>query len=381
MRNPAVTFIGCLLLFPIKGAAQNEFTWKKALNPDISANMALLGGYTSREGNISIAGALETGLTLQETELRLSANADPYFRYDVALTGHSHDGTMEVAFEEAFVSTLAIPGIILRAGKFLVNFGKANLQHIHSRRFIDAPRPLGHVFGADHLLGTGVSIDYLAPLPFFTELNMQAVQPHWNYDSHAHERAHEEEESEHSPDPDKLLSYGLHLKTFFDLTDSISLELGASGLFNRTAEMAFQRAWGLDLTLKWVPVDASRYRSLEWLTEYMASGHKAPAKDGLYTGVRYQTAQRWWFQVRGALLDIRPEGATRTLRGDAMISFTPSERTAIRLQYAYENPTEANQDAHAGHHDHQNQAAQGEEAHEIFLQLVVSIGPHPAHAY
>ena len=42
MRNPAVTFIGCLLLFPIKGAAQNEFTWKKALNPDISANMALL---------------------------------------------------------------------------------------------------------------------------------------------------------------------------------------------------------------------------------------------------------------------------------------------------------------------------------------------------
>ena len=46
-----------------------------------------------------------------------------------------------------------------------------------------------------------------------------------------------------------------------------------------------------------------------------------------------------------------------------VVGFVPSEFTAFRLQYAAEAP-EA-----------------GDIVHEVFLQAVVSIGSHPAHAY
>jgi hypothetical protein len=296
---------------------------------------------------------------------------------------------LEVGFEEAFLSTLAIPDMTLRAGKLLVNFGKANLQHTHGRRFVDAPRPLVHVFGADHLLGTGISLDYLAPLPFYTELNLQAVHAGWIGGAHAHE-AHDgemggeaEEHGEETNDFVGLFSYVAHLQTFFDLTDALSLELGGSTLFDKDDHGHWRGAWGVDLTLKWVPTDAARYTSFEWITEYMNGQRDEVERDGLYTGFRYQMDQRWWIQLRGAVLDLLADAEGRGIRGSLLLAFAPSERTAIRLQYAYEDVLEGDEghDEHGGDAEHAHDEHGAEPVHEFFLQVIVSIGAHPAHAY
>ena len=348
--------------------------------------MALVGAYSSGDGAEHSADALSNGITLQEVELRLSANADPYFRYDVALAAHTHEGQLEVGFEEAFLSTLTIPDLTVRAGKLLVNFGKANLQHAHARRFVDAPRPLSHVFGADHLLGTGISLDYLAPLPFYTELNLQAVHAGWTGGAHGHEAHGAEtdgEAEEHGEDTKALvdlISYVAHLETFFDLTDALSLELGGSTLFHKDTHGHWQGVWGADLTLKWVPTDAARYTSFEWITEYMHGRRDEIARDGLYTGFRYQMAQRWWIQLRGAVLDLAGEAEEKGVRGSLLLAFAPSERTAIRLQYAYEDVLEGDDD-HGGDAEHAHDEHDAEAVHEFFLQVIVSIGAHPAHAY
>ncbi len=345
-------------------------------NPQISAGAVFLGGYTTRTHDEDPAAAdvhagLEGGLQLQEVDLVMRANVDPYLRLDLTLSGHPHEGAMEVGFEEAYISTLAIPDLTLRAGQFLVNFGKTNLRHVHARHFLGAPLPLVSLFGTDHLLGTGLSMDYLTPLPFFVELNLQAFKAHWGADAHAHGAP---EAEIHSDALD--LTYLGHLKTFFELGETTTLEMGGSVLTAEDESGHWNYSWGADMTLKWVPSERARYTSFEWNTEYMSVLGDDASRDGLYTSFRYQAAQQWWGQLRGAILGLANEGVEKRYRGEALLAFNPSERSSLRLQYGLEGSLDdEHQDPTASEHLHE------ELVHEVFLQLIVSIGAHPAHAY
>ena len=77
-------------------------------------------------------------------------------------------------------------------------------------------------------------------------------------------------------------------------------------------------------------------------------------------------------QVRGAVLGLTRETDSRRYRGEGILAYAPSERSALRLQYAIET---------LGRHDTSDDAHSGEFVQEIFLQLIVSLGAHPAHAY
>jgi hypothetical protein len=124
-----------------------------------------------------------------------------------------------------------------------------------------------------------------------------------------------------------------------------------------------------DLTLKWKPIEAERYLGFDWTTEYVWVDHQKAPSDarigGGYTAVRFQFAQRWWLQARGAVLGL-PVGQTpRIWRGEALGAFVPSEFSALRLQYGIEK----------------SEADASPLIHEVFAQAIFSIGPHPAHAY
>jgi len=362
---------GLTLLLSSSAWAQNAVRSANLFNPEISSNIALVGGYSSRDSQTR-ANALASGINIQELELRLGANADPFFRLDVSLAAHTHENTMDIGFEEAYLSTLALPSLTVRAGKFRVNFAKESLQHAHARRFIDAPLPLLHIFSSDHLLGTGVSLDYLAPLPFFTELNLQMVEAHWTA-SHDEDDTHAGHNHGSDSDDDTeahRFSYIAHLKTFFEFSEATTIEFGASSMLNTDDMGDWRKTWGADLTLKWVPPGAARYTSLEWLTEYMSSELDGITTEGLYTGIRYQTSQRWWIQQRGALLDFTAKAKNQAYRSESLVAFAPSERTALRLQYGFEESL-----------NYKGDTAKPQPVHEVFLQAIVSIGPHPAHAY
>jgi hypothetical protein len=386
-RASQIVCLLCLLCAaPIAHGQSSAQGFAQLLNPEISANLTLLGGYSTRDETADEL-HFQSGIALQELEVRLGASADPYFRLDVAVAGHAHEGDVAVEFEEGYVSTTSLPDLTLRLGKFRVNFGKANLQHAHAQRFIGAPRPLIHLFETVHLLGTGLSADWLLPLPFFVELNAQVVHAHWTGGAHDHsaEETDSEEESGEEAHGEEAhpFSYLLHLKSFFDLSDATSLEVGLSGLVQTDVEGHWQGAWGADLTLKWVPPECARYTSLEWMTEYMSMHPDGTSRDGLYTGIRYQFAQQWWLQGRGALTDLAGDSGPGGYRAEALFAFAPSERTAIRLQYAVDGEI-GGHDAHDEHArvpapvvTHQDEGP----VHEVFLQLIVSIGAHPAHAY
>ena len=328
------------------------------MNPAISAAGVITGGYSTRHEGAAIApDDLPSGIQLTEVELRASAVVDPYFRADVTLAGN----TEEIGFEEAFVSTLEIPRLTLRAGQMKAALGRHNLLHTHAFPFLTAPLPWRALIGPEGLNDPGISAEVLLPLPFYAELTAQAFAGEW---------LPFETGDDDLPDArrDRDLAYLGHLKTLFELGEAATLELGASYLGGRNAFGGVTNALGGDITLKWRPLEAERYQGFEWTTEYLwVERGGAPAdhtRGGGYSAVRYQFAQRFWVQARGALLGLPAGDEPRTLRGEALAAFVPSEFSALRLQYALEHTADS-----------------GDLVHELFAQLVFSIGPHPAHAY
>jgi hypothetical protein len=341
------------------GASASSSGLSNLMNPAISAAGVVVGGYSTRSTSAGAASAipddLRTGIQLQEVELRASAIVDPYFRADISLAGN----TEGVAFEEAYVSTLEIPHVTLRAGQMKAAVGRHNLLHTHAFPFLTAPLPWRALIGPEGLNDPGISAEVLLPLPFYTELTAQAFAGEW---------LPLEGSAQQDLRKDRDLAYVGHLKTLFELSDSTTLEVGASYVGGRNGFGGATHVIAGDLTLKWKPIEAERYQGFDWTTEYMwvERGH-APSertRGGGYTAVRYQFAQRWWVQARGALLGLPASEDPRVVRGEALVAFVPSEFSALRLQYAIEHEEDAE-----------------DLVHEVFAQLVFSIGPHPAHAY
>jgi hypothetical protein len=334
-------------------------------NPAISATAVMFAGGSTRSAAADTAqdfGELQSGVALQEAELRFSAIVDPYLRADVMLAGNT-DG---VAFEEAYLSTLSLPHVTIRAGQFAAALGRHNPLHTHAFPFLTAPLPWRVLLGPEGLRDPGISADVLLPLPFYAEVNAQVFRGEWRPFEVAVASAGSAAGIDLRHDQD--LAYLGHLKLLFDLSDPTTLELGGTYLAGRNGFGGLTQLAAGDLTVKWRPIEAERYTGVEWTTEYLLSDREGAPLDrrqgGGYTALRYQFAQRFWVQAREAMLGLPAGASGRSTRTEALLALVPSEFTALRLQYAFEP-------AHA----------QSRPVHEVFLQAIVSIGVHPAHAY
>lgn len=341
------------------------------MNPAVSANVTLLAGGTTRRqqgssDEVDDTGELRSGIRLQEVELRFSAIVDPYFRADVTLSGNLD----ELGFEEAYLSTLELPRVTVRAGQLFANFGRHNLLHTHAFPFLTAPLPWRVLLGPEGFKAPGVSVDLLLPLPFFAELNLQAFSADWR--PFGGEIADDPDTAANEAVPDRRkdtdLVYLGHLKTLFDVGASSTLELGGTYTGGRNGFGKLTSVVAGDLTFKWRPVEAERYVGIDWTSEYLWIERAGAPEDrtvgGAYSGLRFQFLRRWWAQARAAVLGLPAAGVGRSYRAEALLAFVPSEFSLLRLQYAYET---GNVDP--------------DPVHELFLQATATIGPHPAHAY
>jgi hypothetical protein len=352
------------------GSSASSRGLSNLMNPAISAVGLVLAGASSRpEGATGgVPDDLETGIFVQEVELRASAIVDPYFRADVAIAGNAD----EIGFEEAYITTLEIPRVTFRAGQMHATVGRHNLLHTHAFPFLTAPLPWRALLGPEGLADPGVSADVLLPLPFYTEITAQVFQGEWGlFEGSIPDDPATTLIDESVPDRRHNADFGYvgHLKTLFDLSDSTTLEPGVSYVGGRNGFGGLTSLVAGDLTFRWKPIEAERYLGFDWTTEYAWIERENAPTDrrlgGGFTAVRFQFAQRWWLQARGAVLGLPAGDAGRIVRGEALGAFVPSEFSALRLQYAIEKA--------------ENDPARP--VHEVFAQAVFSIGPHPAHAY
>ena len=347
------------------------------------------------------AGLEDEGLGLGETEMNLRANVDQLFYGEATLSlANSATNGTSIDVEEGFLDTLALPwGLGLRFGRFFNEVGYLNTHHSHTWDFVDAPLTsqafLGGQYGDD-----GLRLNWIAPTDTYLELGLELLRgskfPASGKGGHF-----------------LGASQNAYLRIDRDLDDSNNVLLGLSYLRThptdrRGGDFSFAGHSGLsaaDLVWKWAPHGNAYRHSFKLQTEYFyrhetgqqryidPAGTAATAllpysgdQQGFYAQGVYKFMPRWRMGLRYDRLwsdnglRIASNGSslssTDLLNGTglldnghdpsrwtAMLDFSPSEFSRLRLQFAADDSRGSGTD------------------YQTMLQYIMSIGSHGAHTF
>ncbi|HUH64814.1 MAG TPA: hypothetical protein VLZ07_00145 [Syntrophales bacterium] len=370
--GPSGVFGGSALSNPNISLVLNTYAYSSNLTNDELKNRGVRG-YTT-EGLDR-----KNGFNFDSAEIGIYAPVDPYFNL-YATVPVTEDGT---TVEEAYFVTTALPsGHQIKGGKFKSGFGRLNAQHSHVWDFVDNPLPYRAFigFGDEGIDEKGVQYTYIPSLPFYTILGVEVLQGDnaTLFGSDATGGPH---------------AYTAFAKASLDVSDNATILFGPSVITGKTktstvaANSIFTgdtTLYGFEFTHKWKP---SKYQGFKIQSEYLYRSQYGDLMDTTAGSIarleRYQDGfyvqgvylwNRWEFGARYDLLSIFKDdyvlgGASQDLgrrpwRASAMIDYTFSEFSLLRLQY-----------------NHDESDVTGKVNHEVFLQALFSIGAHPAHQF
>jgi hypothetical protein len=314
------------------------------------------------------------GLSLQEAEVQFYSDVDVYNRLNLLLSIHPEyegDGTSVkekwlIEPEEAFIESNVIPDVTLKVGKFKAAMGKHNQLHTHAYPFIETSLANKNLLGDEGLNDLGVSLAYLIPTSWFNEFTFQYL------------RGEAENEEFNSATPSDGVAL-VHWKNLLDLTDELTMEIGASYAEGNNSFRDKTSLMGGDLTFRWRPENGGLYHSLIWSTEYLGrtQGSSTTLNEkvsGFVSWIQYQFAQRWSalyrydnLVVHDSLDTVAMPNDTATRNSLALV-FMPSEFSSFKMEY---------DQRHGGKLGPSNESTEK----ALFLQANFTIGAHPAHSY
>jgi hypothetical protein len=361
----------------------------RAFNPSISAilqgRVAYLegGGGARTMPGFPLGGQTDRGpegISLGESELVFSANIDDklYGFFDVSFDQD------EIGVEEAYFSTLSLPlGFGLKGGQFLSAIGYHNERHSHTWDFVDAPLVYEAMLDTS-LSDAGVQLTWVAPTDLYFQLGVEALRGDAYPAAGAanHGFGSESVFAKLAGDIGESNSWmaGLsYLRADSDGRESEGLD-GTPVFFNGSTDLGI-----VDLVWKWAPLGNFRQRNFTFQAEYMhrhdkgavtaaaGAGPYRSSQDGFYVQGVYQFMPRWRVGLRYGQLwgdnevnglapgVLSPDGSSPR-RVSTMLDFSNSEFSRFRLQYSFESGGLGNDSL-------------------VYLQYIVSIGSHGAHAF
>jgi hypothetical protein len=336
------------------------------LNPDIS----LVGDVRLFSHNDSLRPEEKEEFNLQspEMEIMVSGYLNPYARADAVVAWH--EGT-NAEVEEIYATILrGLPfGMNLRAGEYLLEFGRLNPVHPHAYSFMYRPLPHTEFLGHEGLRDMALRASFLLPTgEIYTEL-MGAVLKGDLFEAHEHEHEHEadttaEEETGEKVNP----GFFGRLTTSIPVSDYSELALGgsfATGIYDPHEEL---RAYlgGVDIKFKWKP---DRNQSLTIEVEWLLSHRKnedlrAVDACGGYGYIDYRFRQKYNIGAIYEYAQNKFDSDSNTWRAGGFIGFAPVEETSLlRLVGDWTKPSDR------------------DGFWSLTMQLVFSLGPHQPHNF
>jgi hypothetical protein len=343
------------------------------LNPAISVNGLFRGQTSSLEPTADMNGFLMDGV-----EAQFTAIVDPFWNANVTLGIHpehdhqdaedsAHGVTYATHVEEAYLDSRALPaGLGLRAGRFLVPFGKHLPLHLHQYSFADAPLGVSSFLGEHGLSENGAQLARALPLPWFSDLAAYMVSG----------------DGEVFDAEDEDLAWGGRLVNLWDLGDDTTLELSASFLHGSDGRypdlgkgVDFR---GIDMTWKWVSSQRTGGPAAKVTGEVISPRYEDGPADplGWYALAQCRIQRHWWLGLGLGRARALPdedgaddpahdhgfEGDIREYKGN--LTYAPSEFSFVRGEVGYYD------DRITGEHDWR-----------AIVQVNFTIGSHPAHVY
>jgi hypothetical protein len=338
-----------------------------------------LQGFLPANGDV---GPGRRGFNLGESELTMAANIDPMFSGQLTF---SLSGENTVSVEEAFVQTRSLAsGLNVKAGRFLSSVGYLNNQHAHTWDFVDAPLAYQAFLGGQYK-PDGLQAKWLAPTDTLVEIGAEVGS------------------GTSFPGNDRNKN-GIGATTLYahvgdDIGDSGSWRAGLSLLHTGAADRQYEdlgnvnsfsgssRMLIADAIYKWAPNGNPTQQNFKLQGEYFrrhengelasaaAAGSFDSTQSGWYMQGVYQFMPTWRAGVRydklssgtpaiGLGADAFPLlSAYSPSRKSVMVDYSPSEFSRLRLQLARDEPRPGVTD------------------NQIFLQYIMSLGTHAAHAF
>jgi len=333
----------------------------KALNPDVSVIGDFIGA--AGTGGVPVLATQQPfpSLQMHESEVGLQAIIDPYARGDFFVSF----GEEGVELEEGYITFTALPaGLVAKVGKVRSAFGKVNMMHNHVLPWVDRPLVSTNLVGGeDGIDDAGFSLERILPAPkgIFLEATGQVFRGDSADVFTAATRSD--------------VSTVEHLRGYKDITESTNLDLGLSYArghndatsFNGTPGDFVTQLYGVDATLRWKPLRRSIYHSFVGRGEFIWSQRQQfPTEQrafGFYTSADYQFGRRWFgggrfdYSDRSRFDNLTDKGVAATL------TYWPSEFSQIRGEYRFTH------------------YAENRDSHEVFMQLIFSLGAHGAHPF
>ncbi len=354
---------------PIRPAG-NALTTPAMMNPAIALIADFAVAYFSSDSPLQLGAhdPSRTGFTLQQLELHAESKIDHHFDLQVNLV-FSEFG---VELEELYVQTLDLPASLkLRAGQFLLPFGRVNPTHPHSWHFVDQALMVGTFFGGEGGRGLGIETSWLMPIPWYAKLTAAVNQKTGQCCTLSFF------------DPDEAPIDGLEdflytgrLEQFFDLSRAWSLLVGTSYMLGQNgtgpANQSHLRAG--DVFIKYQPSNSPNrfYTSVqaEWTQRqkqvpgavYDAQAGYLAWVVGLSPAWELGARVEWLGAMNGQVLDPTLEG--KRSRYTAQVTWYPSHFSRVRLQGSLDEPDWLDEPIAAG-----------------MLAFEVLAGAHSAHVY
>jgi hypothetical protein len=392
--------------------ASNRPAGENAFNPAVSLILnGIYGNLSQDPANFKINGFVPTGgdvappdrgLSLGESELAMSANADHYFR-GTGIFSISSDNS--IAVEEAYVQTLALSyGFTVKAGRFFSSVGYQNQIHPHAWDFTDAPLA-NKVFLGNQLSDDGIQLKWVAPTVLYFDAGVEVGRGR-NFPA--------------GPEGGRNKN-GFGSSNFFtniggDFGTGTAWQMGLAYLTTSPQDRVYEdadstgtpvtnsftgtsRLWALDGILKWAPNFNPTERYFKLQGEYFQRRENGDLTFDTTGAVGTQTAgygsvqSGWYLQGvyqfipmwrAGYRYDRLNAGTTdiglvnsgtlaaadfpilakyNPTRHTVMVDWSPSEFSRVRLQLARDKSRSDATD------------------NEVFLQYIVSLGAHGAHRF
>ncbi|OQX88453.1 hypothetical protein B6D60_02195 [candidate division KSB1 bacterium 4484_87] len=306
---------------------------QSALNPNISVSGDFFASVSSSKSEFinkpSEVSYGNNGFYLRELQLSLIAPLDPFTRGKTFIS-FTKD---KIEVEEAYMEWLNLPlSMNLKIGLFKPEFGGLNRWHDHALPQFDRPKPLVNLFGHCGVEGFGVNGNFLLPRLLGADAttfdaaiirggNGFSFTKYGKYD----------------------LLFAGHFKNYYDVSRSTYFEFTLSGVTGKNDPLEKHSSYvgDLGLTLKWVPVGKSKYRTFEWRTELLYSKKETAGGDieskGFFTSLQNKLNARWWISGRFDYSELPFNNSQKEWAATISLDFWQSEFVFYRLQYQYSN--------------------------------------------
>ena len=331
----------------------------------------------------------QNGFTVQNVELTLRGTVDPYFDAQANIILQiDADGETVVELEEAFFVTRSLPwGLQVKGGQYFTEFGRQNPKHPHTWSFADQPVVLSRFFGGDGLRSQGIRASWLMPTNWYSDINIGMQNPKGETVTSFLGVLDEEIGGHLLIDRDarkfRDLLYTARWLNGFDLSDTVSMNLGISGLWgpNASGTKTDTQIFGADSYMKWQPAYTQRgFPFVSWHAEILKRRYEAgdaadPDREilkdwGLFSAVLWGFKPGWVVGLRGEYATSNGDDSLDPLRDTRKrlspnLTWYPTEYSKLRLQY--------NRDW--------TEHLPDKTTDSLWLQLEFNLGSHAAHVF